>query len=264
MSVQVFSTSRNLRISKNYQIFDQAKFQISENIYYSGSFSLPYKTAFFALKKCYRENDGLRTTACRSRCRSRRSPSRSPIIVTFRVFRLRRTTSPVRFWITPDNRIFLETFSSKYRAAYEFLIAIAEPISRPAFIHEYELTQYSLYAAMVVQLTPEKIKGLLHILCKNEAIPAKVIDFIDRNTKNYGSVKLFLRGNQYFLQIFDRSNLRGDRAQHPREAGPRAEPRGADARGGGSGQAGRGAGHREDAQGVQRGETDRGAGEAGQ
>ena len=29
-------------------------------------------------------------------------------------------------WITPDNRIFLETFSSKYRAAYEFVIAIAE------------------------------------------------------------------------------------------------------------------------------------------
>jgi len=110
-------------------------------------------------------------------------------------------TRPI--WITPDHRIFLETFSSKYRAAYEFLIAIAEPISRPAFIHEYELTQYSLYAAMVVQLTPDKIKELLNKLCKNATIPYEVIEFIDKNTKKYGSAKLFLNGNRYFLQIFD-------------------------------------------------------------
>ena len=112
-------------------------------------------------------------------------------------------TRPI--WITPDNRIFLETFSSKYRAAYEFLIAIAEPISRPAFIHEYELTQYSLYAAMVVQLTPDKIKELLFKLCKNATIPPEVIEFIDKNTKKYGSAKLFLKGNKYYLQIFDQS-----------------------------------------------------------
>lgn len=110
-------------------------------------------------------------------------------------------TRPI--WITPDNKIFLETFSSKYRAAYEFVIAIAEPISRPAFIHQYEITQYSLYAAMVVQLTPEIIKDLLNKLCKNEVIPTEVIKFIDRNTKKYGSAKLFLKGNKYFLQIFD-------------------------------------------------------------
>lgn len=114
-------------------------------------------------------------------------------------------TRPI--WITPDNRIFLETFSSKYRAAYEFVIAIAEPISRPAFIHEYELTQYSLYAAMVVQLTPEIIKELLNKLCKNAVIPQEVIGFIDRNTKKYGSAKLFLKNNKYFLQIFDETIL---------------------------------------------------------
>ena len=40
-----------------------------------------------------------------------------------------------------------------YRDATEFLIAIAEPVSRPTYIHEYVLTPYSLYAAMSVGLT---------------------------------------------------------------------------------------------------------------
>ena len=32
-------------------------------------------------------------------------------------------------WVCPDGRIFLETFSPVYRQAYDFLIAIAEPVS---------------------------------------------------------------------------------------------------------------------------------------
>jgi DNA excision repair protein ERCC-3 len=34
-------------------------------------------------------------------------------------------------WITKDNKIFLETFNNLYRYAYEFIISIAMPISRP-------------------------------------------------------------------------------------------------------------------------------------
>ena len=34
-------------------------------------------------------------------------------------------------WVCPDARIFLETFSPVYKQAYDFLIAIAEPVSRP-------------------------------------------------------------------------------------------------------------------------------------
>lgn len=93
------------------------------------------------------------------------------------------------------------------RYAYEFLIAIAEPASRPAFIHEYVITQYSLYAAMVIRLTPELIKSLLLKLCKNKEIPPKVTNFIDENTKRYGSARLLLKNNAYFLHIFDTSIL---------------------------------------------------------
>ena len=39
-------------------------------------------------------------------------------------------------WVCPDGRIFLETFSPVYKQAYDFLIAVAEPVSRPECIHE--------------------------------------------------------------------------------------------------------------------------------
>lgn len=39
-------------------------------------------------------------------------------------------------WVCPDGRVFLETFSPVYKQAYDFLIAVAEPVSRPECIHE--------------------------------------------------------------------------------------------------------------------------------
>ena len=40
----------------------------------------------------------------------------------------------------PDGRIFLETFSPVYRQAYDFLIAIAEPVAQAALLWgAYEL-----------------------------------------------------------------------------------------------------------------------------
>ena len=60
-------------------------------------------------------------------------------------------------WVCPDGRIFLETFSPVYRQAYDFLIAIAEPVCRPECVHEYVLTPHSLYAAVSIGLTTQTI-----------------------------------------------------------------------------------------------------------
>lgn len=70
-------------------------------------------------------------------------------------------------WIAPNYRLYLESFSPLYKAATEFLIAIAEPVSRPTYIHEYMLTPYSLYAAMSVNLTKDDIFEVLDRLSKN-------------------------------------------------------------------------------------------------
>jgi DNA excision repair protein ERCC-3 len=58
-------------------------------------------------------------------------------------------------WITNDGTIFLEAFSPYHKQVTEFLIAIAEPQSRPNHIHEYKLTSTSLYAAASVEFKKE-------------------------------------------------------------------------------------------------------------
>lgn len=69
-------------------------------------------------------------------------------------------------WVCPDGRIFLETFSPVYRQAYDFLIAIAEPVCRPECVHEYVLTPHSLYAAVSIGLNTETIITVLNRLSK--------------------------------------------------------------------------------------------------
>lgn len=69
-------------------------------------------------------------------------------------------------YVAPDGHIFLETFSPFYKPAYEFLVAIAEPISRPQYIQEYQITMYSLYGAVSIGITTEEILRVLSLLSK--------------------------------------------------------------------------------------------------
>ncbi|CAL9030167.1 unnamed protein product [Prunus brigantina] len=102
-------------------------------------------------------------------------------------------------WACADGRIFLETFSSLYKQAYDFLIAIAEPVCRPESMHEYNLTPHSLYAAVSVGLETETIISVLNKLSKTK-LPKEMIDFIHGSTANYGKVKLVLKKNRYFVE----------------------------------------------------------------
>ncbi|MQL85572.1 hypothetical protein Taro_018080 [Colocasia esculenta] len=90
-------------------------------------------------------------------------------------------------WACADGRIFLETFSPLYKQAYDFLIAIAEPVCRPESMHEYNLTPHSLYAAVSVGLETETIINVLNKLSKTK-LPREMIDFIHGSTANYGKV----------------------------------------------------------------------------
>ena len=70
-------------------------------------------------------------------------------------------------WINPeDGRIILESFSPLAEQAQDFLVTIAEPVSRPSYIHEYRLTTYSLYAAVSVGLQTKDIISVLNRLSK--------------------------------------------------------------------------------------------------
>ena len=80
-------------------------------------------------------------------------------------------------WVAPDGNIFLETFSPLYKHAQDFLVTIAEPVSRPEVVHQYKLTAYSLYAAVSVGLHTDDIVQYLSRLSKT-SIPDTIVEFI--------------------------------------------------------------------------------------
>lgn len=102
-------------------------------------------------------------------------------------------------WTCPDGTIYLEAFHSLYNSAYDFLVAIAEPVARPEFLHEYRLTPYSLYAAVATNITTESIIRVLNRLSKN-VLPEGVVKFIRECTKRYGKAKLVLKHNKFYVE----------------------------------------------------------------
>ena len=102
-------------------------------------------------------------------------------------------------WIISNGHIFLESFSIFYKEAQDFLISIAEPISRPEYIHEYQLTPYSLYAAVSMDIQTKEIIEYLERFSKT-SLPQNIIQFIESSTSTYGKMKLVLKHNRYFIE----------------------------------------------------------------
>ena len=113
-------------------------------------------------------------------------------------------------WIDPNvssgsrkgPKITLESFSPLAAQATDLLTTIAEPQSRPSYMHEYRFTEHSLYAALSVGLRGEDIIRALDKLSKTP-VPESVIEFITRHTKTYGKIRLVLRQNKFFVESDD-------------------------------------------------------------
>lgn len=106
-------------------------------------------------------------------------------------------------WIDPQKgRIFLESFNPLAEQAQDFLITVAEPLSRPTFVHEYALTNHSLYAAVSVGLLPDNIISTLDRFLKTP-LPDEIRAFITNCTQSYGKVKLVLKDTKYYVESPD-------------------------------------------------------------
>ncbi|RYP54428.1 hypothetical protein DL769_010352 [Monosporascus sp. CRB-8-3] len=106
-------------------------------------------------------------------------------------------------WIDPlRGRIILENFSALAEQAKDFLITIAEPLSRPTFLHEYALTTHSLYAAVSVGLQPQDVVNTLERFSKTP-LPESIVLFIRNCASAYGKVKLVIKENKYFIESND-------------------------------------------------------------
>ncbi|CCH62823.1 hypothetical protein TBLA_0I01650 [Henningerozyma blattae CBS 6284] len=118
----------------------------------------------------------------------------------FSYLKLRPDHSSRPIWICPnDGRVILESFSPLAEQAQDFLVTIAEPVSRPSHIHEYKITAYSLYAAVSVGLETDDIISVLDRLSKVPVAPS-IINFIKGATVSYGKVKLVIKHNRYFVE----------------------------------------------------------------
>lgn len=126
----------------------------------------------------------------------------------FSYLKLKADHSSRPIWISPsDAKIYLESFSPLFEQAQDFLVTIAEPVSRPSFIHEYKLTTHSLYAAVSVGLETKDILSVLNRLSK-VPLAKSVTDFIENATHSYGKVKLVLKHNRYFVESSSAEILR--------------------------------------------------------
>ncbi|EIJ89673.1 DNA excision repair protein ERCC-3 [Nematocida parisii] len=109
-------------------------------------------------------------------------------------------------WVSADGIIILEMHSEQSQQAQDFLIAIAEPVTRPSNMHEYKLTAYSLYAAASVGLKTEDIIDTMDRFSKNK-VPLSILNFIRSCTTSYGKIKMVIRQGRYFIESQENQNI---------------------------------------------------------
>lgn len=103
------------------------------------------------------------------------------------------------FWVLPNGVILLERFSPLYEQARDFLIQIAEPVTRPDFLHEYKLHKDALFAAVSMGLSPDTIIDFLERLSK-VPVHHRLKTCIRRVTSTFGKVKLVLKNHRYMIE----------------------------------------------------------------
>ncbi|KAF1969722.1 DNA repair helicase rad25 [Bimuria novae-zelandiae CBS 107.79] len=110
-------------------------------------------------------------------------------------------------WVVEDGKIILESFSPLFAEAQDFLINIAEPISRVSRMHEYSLTAHSLFAAVSVGHTPDEIINRLEKYSK-VILTASVVNFIKKSSAAYGKAKIVLKKTLSYIESDDPALLR--------------------------------------------------------
>eukprot|EP00768_Dysnectes_brevis_P004182 gnl/Dysnectes_brevis/2985_a3677_946.p1 GENE.gnl/Dysnectes_brevis/2985_a3677_946~~gnl/Dysnectes_brevis/2985_a3677_946.p1 ORF type:complete len:674 (-),score=151.14 gnl/Dysnectes_brevis/2985_a3677_946:35-2029(-) len=109
-------------------------------------------------------------------------------------------------YVLENCHVLLETFSKQYHDAYDFLITISEPLSRPELVHEYEITKDSLSTAVSVGLDSTTIIASLNRFSKN-VLPHTVSSFIEDTTRQSGRVTIQLKDKQYYLSTKETHRL---------------------------------------------------------
>jgi hypothetical protein len=101
--------------------------------------------------------------------------------------------------VAGECRVVVETFSPFYKYSVQFLGDIGEPCSRPSHVHEWRLTADSLFSAVALGHTPQKIVEGLAKLSKTELHP-DVKEFVLTKCKSAGQLYKVLENGQYYIE----------------------------------------------------------------
>ncbi len=105
--------------------------------------------------------------------------------------------------VQSDRTLLLETSSSLYEEARDWISKFAELIKSPEHIHTYKITPLSLWNAASAGLTTKKIIEILEKYSKYE-IPENIIFEIKETIERYGKIKLIKDSSEnYYLYSED-------------------------------------------------------------
>jgi hypothetical protein len=103
-------------------------------------------------------------------------------------------------WVTGDGMIIVEYFSQNFtQLLRDFLVAIAEPVSRPSNMHVYQLKKETLYAAASSGIETDAIIDNLEVASK-APLPESVKEFIKVCTQSCGKVNIVLTDGRFMVE----------------------------------------------------------------
>lgn len=111
--------------------------------------------------------------------------------------------------VLENGTIIVSTIVKHGMLVSEFIASIAEPVSRPQYVHEYKLTSFSLLSAISDAGEGEEAGRILKMLqtVTKHTIPKSVCDFIQFCESTYCKVGITYSGNGVFLTSRDPSIL---------------------------------------------------------
>ncbi|KAH0570343.1 DNA repair helicase TFIIH P90 [Spironucleus salmonicida] len=86
--------------------------------------------------------------------------------------------------------ILVETFNQHYADIIDFIVSIAEPQSRPQYIHEYIMSDRSLKAAVSLGISAEQVKETLLTHSKYRNLPVELTNLLSSGSDQVISIQI--------------------------------------------------------------------------
>ena len=105
-----------------------------------------------------------------------------------------------------DHSILLETMSPRYEEARDALLAFAELVKSPEYVHTWRLTPLSLWNAAAAGHTPDEVVATLRKFAKYP-VPPNLEPSIRGTMAKYGRLRLVRDGEWLLLEADDPADL---------------------------------------------------------